>query len=66
MAAAVKMNNLPESGYVLRKGMTFKDQGNVCLLRIRATKKFLEALQKVKRVRVGICSFEFCVHGAQE
>ncbi len=66
MAAAVKMNNLPESGYVLRKGMTFKDQGDVRLLRIRATKEFLEALQKVKRVRVGICSLEFRVHGAQE
>ncbi len=66
MAAVVKLNNLPESGFVLRKGMTFKDQGDVRLLRIRATKEVLEALQKVDRVRVGICSLEFRVHGAQE
>ena len=66
MAAAVKTNNLPESGYVLRKGTTFKDQGDIRLLRIGATKEFLEALQKVERVRVGICSLEFRVHGAQE
>ncbi len=60
------MNNLPESGYVLRKGMTFKDQGDVRLLRIGATKEFLEALRKVDRVRVGICSLDFHIHGAQE
>ncbi len=66
MAAVVKLNNLPETGFVLRKGMTFKDQGDVRLLRIGATKEFLEALQKVDRVRVGICSLEFRVHGAQE
>ncbi len=46
--------------------MMFKDQGDVRLLQIGATKKFLEALQKVERVRVGICYLEFCVHGAQE
>ena len=45
MTAAVKMNNLPGSGFVLRKGTTFKDQGNVCILWIGATKEFLEALQ---------------------
>ncbi len=66
MAAVVKLNNHPESGFVLRKGMTFKDQGNVRLLRIGVTKEFLEALKKVDRVRVGICSLEFLVHGAQE
>ncbi len=33
-AAAVKINNLPESGFVLRKGTLFKDQGDVRLLRI--------------------------------
>ncbi len=66
MAAVVKLNNLPAEGFVLSKGTTFKDQGDVRLLRIRATKEFLEALQKVERVRVGICSLEFHVHGAQE
>ena len=66
MAAVVKLNNLPAEGFVLSKGTTFKDQGDVRLLRIRATKEFLEALQKVERVRVGICSLEFRVHGAQE
>ncbi len=65
MAAAVKMNNLPETGFVLSKGTTFKNQGNVHLLRIGTTKEFLEAFQKVGRVRVGICSLEFCIHGAQ-
>ncbi len=45
MAAVVKTNNLPESGFMLRKGTTFKDQGNVHLIRIKATKEFLEALQ---------------------
>ncbi len=66
MAAVVKLNNLPAEGFILRKGTTFKDQGDVRLLRIGATKEFLEALQKVERVRVGICSLEFRVHGAQE
>ncbi len=66
MAAVVKLNNLPETGFVLRKGMTFKDQGDVRLLRIGATKEFLEALKKVDKVRVGICSLDFHLHGAQE
>ena len=47
MVAVVKLNNLPVEGFVLCKGMTFKDQGNVCLLQIGATKEFLEALQNV-------------------
>ena len=38
MTAAVKMNNLPESGCVLRKWMTVKDQGDVLLPRIGATR----------------------------
>ncbi len=66
MAAVVKLNNLPAEGFVICKGMTFKDQSDVCLLRIGATKEFLEALQKSERVRVGICSLEFCIHGSQE
>ncbi len=66
MVAVVKLNNLPETGFVLLKGMTLKGQGDVRLLRIGATKEFLEALQKVEMVRVGICSLEFRVHGAQE
>ena len=56
MAAVVKLNNLPAEGCMLRKGMTFKDQGDVRLLNIGATKVFLEALQRVEKVRVGICS----------
>ncbi len=28
--------------------------------------EFLEALKKVERVRVGICSLEFHVHGSRE
>ncbi len=55
VAAVVKLNNVPAEGCMLRKGMTFKDQGNVRLLRIGAIKEFLEVLQKVKKVRVGIC-----------
>ncbi len=48
MAAVVKLNNLPETGFVLRKGMMLKVQGDVHLLRIGATKEFLE--QKVNKV----------------
>ncbi len=66
MADVVKLNSLPAEGFVLCKGTTFKDQGDVRLLRIGVTNEFLEALQKVERVRVGICSLEFHVHGAQE
>ncbi len=62
MAAVVKLNNLSAEGFVLRKGMMFKDQGDVRLLRIGATK----ALQKIEKVRVGICSLEFRIYGAQE
>ena len=32
----------PRDGLLLRKGKTFKDQGDVLLLRKRATKEFLE------------------------
>ncbi len=66
MAGEVKLNSLPETGFMLRKGMTFKDQGNVHLLQFGATIKLLETLLKVERVRVGICSLDFHVHGAQE
>ena len=66
MAAVTKLNGLPAEGFVLCKGTMFKDQGDVRLLRIGVTKEFLEALQKVERVRVGICSLEFRVHGTQE
>ncbi len=47
MAAIIELNNLPETGFVLCKGMMFKDQGDVRLLRIGVAKEFLEALQKV-------------------
>ena len=66
MAAVTKLNGLPAEGFVLRKGTTFKDQGDVRLLQIGVTKEFLEALQKVKRVRVGFCSVQFRVHGPQK
>ncbi len=66
MAAEIKLNNIPAKGFILCNGMTFKDQGGVRLLRIGATKEFLEALQKVESVRVGICSLEVRIHGAQE
>ncbi len=66
MAAVTKLNGLPVEGFVLCKGTTFKDQGDIRLLQFGATKEFLEALQKVDRVRVGIFSLEFYIHGAQE
>ena len=45
MAAVVNLNNLPESCFVLRREMTFKDQGDARLLQIGTTKEFLETLQ---------------------